>query len=452
MTPNLSIQFAGLTAPNPFWLASGPPTNTAAQVLRAFEAGWGAAVWKTVTDQPTRNVTSRYAALDFGRKRVMGLSNIELISDRPLEDNLREIRLVKNQFPDRPLIVSVMVENRRETWHEVIKKIEDTAADAIELNFGCPHGLPERGQGSAVGQVPQYTQMVTAWAREATTLPIIVKLTPNVTDIKPIARAAFEGGASAISLINTVNSIIGVNLNTFTPHPDVAGQGTHGGYCGSAVKPIALHLVSQITTNPAVNLPVCGIGGISTWRDAAEFMLLGAGSVQLCSAVMHHGFGIIEPLTAGLKNWMTENNFESCYDFIGRTTPAITTWSALDINHKTVARIDQETCINCGLCYVSCEDGCYQSINWAKVKIENGKTSHARRTESQRTRHAAVPPAPPGRLNIFTVNEQTCTGCNMCALVCPIENCITMQPVDEGTKSGRVDHRFSSGEVDSKIE
>nr|HNH84611.1 NAD-dependent dihydropyrimidine dehydrogenase subunit PreA [Acidobacteriota bacterium] len=290
---DLRVNFAGIKSPNPFWLASAPPTNMGSMVERAFDAGWGGAVWKTI-GEPIVNVCSRLASVDYGPYRMMGLNNIELISDRPTEVNLREITEVKRKYPNHALIVSLMVESKREAWQDMMKRVEDTGADGVELNFGCPHGMSERGMGAAMGQVPEYTCMVTEWVKEVSKLPVIIKLTPNVTSITPPARAAVKGGADALSLINTINSIIGVDIDTMIPYPNVNGMASHGGYCGPAVKPIALNMVSELANDPQINVPISGIGGIQTWRDAVEFFLLGATNVQVCTAVMHYGYRIIE--------------------------------------------------------------------------------------------------------------------------------------------------------------
>src|SRR6266704_305043 len=194
LMPDLNINFCGVRSPNPFWLASGPRTNTAGQVMRAFDAGWGGAVWKTI-GEPIVNTSSRYGAVDYNGSKVMGFNNIELISDRPIETNLREIADVKKRYPKNLVIASLMVESKRETWHDIVRRSEDAGSDALELNFGCPHGMSERGMGSSVGQVPEYTEMITTWAKEAAKTPVIVKLTPNVTDITRIALAAAKGGA-----------------------------------------------------------------------------------------------------------------------------------------------------------------------------------------------------------------------------------------------------------------
>src|SRR6266851_9149846 len=220
---DLTTVFAGgIRCPNPFWLASGPPANCGEQVLRAFDAGWGGAVWKTLGD-PIVNVSSRYSSIDLNGQRMMGLNNIELITDRPLDVNLREIYEVKKRYPNHAVIASLMVDSKRETWHEMVKRAEDAGSDGLELNFGCPHGMSERGMGAAVGQVPEYIEMVARWCKQHTKLPVIVKLTPNITDIRFPARAARKGGADAVSLINTINSIMGVDLERMTMLPATDG-------------------------------------------------------------------------------------------------------------------------------------------------------------------------------------------------------------------------------------
>src|SRR5579864_8461101 len=281
---DLSIDFAGIKSPNPFWLASAPPTNSGAQIHRAFEAGWGGAVWKTI-GPPVLNVSNSYGAWHYGGQRMLAINNVELISDRPLEINLREIREVKRAWPDRAVVVSAMVESKPEAWRTIIRQIEDSGADGIELNYGCPHGMSERGMGSAVGQVAEYCEQITRWVMEAAKIPVIVKLTPNITNIVYPARAAVRAGATAISLINTINSITGIDLDTFETSPSIGGKGGHGGYAGPAVKPVALNMLASLGTDSEVRqsgLPISGMGGISTWKDAAEFHLLGAGSLQVC--------------------------------------------------------------------------------------------------------------------------------------------------------------------------
>jgi len=430
---DLSIEFCGVKAPNPFWLASAPPTNSEYQVRRAFDAGWGGAVWKTIAGEPIVNVSSRYGAVDYDGRKVMGLNNIELITDRPLDVNLKEIARVKKAHPDRALFVSLMVESRREVWREITKKTQDTGADGIELNFGCPHGMSERGMGSAVGQVPDYACMITEWVKQVATVPVMVKLTPNISDVTAIGRAAVQGGADALSLINTLNSIMGVDLDTLAPKPAVAGFGSHGGYCGPAVKPIALHMVAALAADPQIHVPISGIGGIQAWQDAVEFLLLGARSVQVCTAVMHYGFRIVEHLKSGLEGWMRDKGYRKIGDFASLTVPRIKTWSELDLNYKVVARIDQEKCIHCGLCYIACEDGCHQSIRWDRSSVAEFTAARgSARGATCSGGHDVVPGAGGDVINLFTIKEDSCVGCNMCSLVCPVESCITMHEVDTG--------------------
>src|ERR1700685_3045867 len=265
---DISSIFAGrIHSPNPFWLASGPPTNCGEQIMRAFDAGWGGAVWKTL-GEPIVHVTSRYSSVDWNGQRMMGLNNIELITDRPLEVNLREIAEVKRRYPKHAVIASLMVESKREVWHEMVKRAEGAGADGLELNFGCPHGMSERGMGSAVGQVPEYAQMITEWVKEAARTPVLVKLTPNISDIRVVARAAKRAGADGLSAINTINSITGVDLDTFTPRPNVDGKSSHGGYCGPAVKPIALNMIQQVNADYTDGAPISmsGGGGGGKWR------------------------------------------------------------------------------------------------------------------------------------------------------------------------------------------
>ena len=396
---DISANFLGIKSPNPFWLASAPPTDKQTNVLRAFEAGWGGVVWKTLGSQ-VKNVSSRYSAVDYHGSRVMGFNNIELISDRPLDINLKEIKECIRLFPDRAMVVSLMADNNRESWHELIKKVEDTGAHGFELNFGCPHGMTERGMGAAVGQDPHIAKMVVEWVMEKATIPVITKLTPNVHSVVPTGRAVVEAGTNGLSLINTIQSVTGIDLDTLVPNPYVAGKSVFGGYCGPAVKPIALKFLTTISQNEVTRrVPVSGIGGVSTWKDAVEFMLLGASNVQVCTAVMKHGFRIVEDMCEGMNNWMDEKGYKTIYDFIGKSVNNITHWEDLDINYHHIAKINQDKCIHCGLCYIACEDTSHQAFN-----LEYGNP-----------------------YNNYSVKDDDCVGCNLCKLVCPVDNCITME-------------------------
>jgi len=401
---NLASNFIGIKSPNPFWLASAPPTDKAYNVERAYEAGWGGVVWKTLGSEgpPVVNVSGpRYGAIWGADRRLSGLNNIELITDRPLQINLDEIKAVKRKWRDRALVISLMVPCDEESWKDILHRIEDTEADGVELNFGCPHGMAERGMGSAVGQVPEYIEMVTRWVKKHSRMPCIVKLTPNINDIRKPAEAAHAGGADAVSLINTINSITSVNLDSFAPEPMIDGKGTHGGYCGPAVKPIALNMVAEIARNPATrNLPISGIGGVTTWRDAAEFLALGAGNVQVCTAAMTYGFKIVSEMISGLSDYLDDKGM-GLSDLVGRATPNVTDWQFLNLNYVTKAVINQDDCIKCGRCFAACEDTSHQAIAMS----------------ADRT---------------FTVKDEDCVACNLCVNVCPVQDCITMVEVPKG--------------------
>ena len=404
--PDLSTNCAGIRSPNPFWLASAPPANSGAQVQRAFDAGWGGAVWKTL-GVPIQNVSSRFGALNYSGTRAIGFNNIELITDRPLEVNFREIYETKKKFPKHAVVVSLMVETQEE-WKDIIKRSIDAGADGLELNFGCPHGMCERGMGSAVGQEPMVNERITAWAVEYSTVPVLVKLTPNVSDILPHGLAAQKGGAHGVSLINTIKSIISVDIDRFVPEPRVGALSTNGGYCGAAVKPIALHMLARLTRSPNFKIPVSGIGGVTNWRDAVEFMLLGASSVQVCTEVMLKGYRIVEDMIEGLDEYMATHGFQTIDQLVGKAVPAYSEWGDLDLNYETIAKIDEKKCIGCQLCVVACHDGAHQCIHPSKET--NGGSE----------------------IRVPVVDEAECVGCNLCKIVCPVPDCISLVAVDNG--------------------
>jgi dihydropyrimidine dehydrogenase (NAD+) subunit PreA len=411
--PDLGVTIAGIRSPNPFWLASAPPTNSGDQVQRAFDAGWGGAVWKTL-GTPIQNVSSRFGGYSIGGVRGAGFNNIELITDRPLESNLKEIAETKRKWPNHAMVVSLMVETRDE-WREIIKRSIDAGADGIELNFGCPHGMCERGMGSAVGQEPTVNERITAWAVEFSTVPVLVKLTPNVANILPHGMAAKRGGAHGVSLINTIKSIIGVDIDRFVPEPRVAGRSTNGGYCGAAVKPIALHMVAELARHREFGLPISGIGGVRNWRDAVEFLLLGASGVQVCTEVMLRGFRVVDDLRDGLEEYMRTHGFNRVDEMVGKAVPNFVEWGDLDLNHETVAKIDASKCIGCQLCVAACRDGAHQCIH------------------------------PQEGTRVPRVDEAECVGCNLCAIVCPAEGCITMEPVANGFRPATWNEHVEGG-------
>jgi len=414
---DLTSDFLGIKSPNPFWLASAPPTDKEYNVRRAFDVGWGGVVWKTLGSDgpPIVNVNgARYGAVWGADRRLLGLNNIELITDRPLQINLDEIKRVKQDYPDRAIVVSLMVPCEEDAWKDILRRVDETGADGVELNFGCPHGMAERGMGSAVGQVPEYIEMVTRWCKENYQKPVIVKLTPNITDIRFAARASQAGGADAVSLINTINSITSVNLDTMSPEPSIDGKGTHGGYCGPAVKPIAMHMVAAIARDTeTAGLPISAIGGITTWRDAAEFMVAGAGNVQVCTAAMTYGFKIVQEMISGLSEWMDDKGYNSTSEFIGQAVPNVTDWQYLNLNYVAKAKIDQASCIQCGRCYAACEDTSHQAILMKEDRI-------------------------------FEVNDAECVACNLCVNVCPVEGCISMEPMAAGETDPRTGKKVTA--------
>ena len=414
---DLTTDFLGIKSPNPFWLASAPPTDKEYNVRRAFEAGWGGVVWKTLgaAGPPVVNVNGpRYGVIHGAARRVLGLNNIELITDRSLEINLEEITRVKRDYPDHAMVVSIMVPCEEQAWKDILSKVEATGADGIELNFGCPHGMSERGMGAAVGQVPEYIEMVTRWCKQYYSKPVIVKLTPNITDVRLPAAAAKRGGADAVSLINTINSIISVYLDSMSPEPSIDGKGSHGGYCGPAVKPIAMSMVSEIARAPeTAGLPISGIGGVTTWRDAAEYITLGCGNVQVCTAAMTYGFKVVQEMITGLSQWMDEKGHSTIQDFMGAAIPNTTDWKNLNLNYIAKAEINQADCISCGRCYAACEDTSHQAI-----AMSDDRT--------------------------FTVIDAECVACNLCVEVCPVENCITMVEQETGTVDPRTGKTVSA--------
>lgn len=400
--PDLSTNCGGIKSPNPFWLASAPPANSGAQVQRAFDLGWGGAVWKTL-GQPIQNVSSRFGATNVRGVQGAGFNNIELITDRPLEINFREIYETKKKFPKHAVVVSLMVETKAE-WKDIIKRSIDAGADGLELNFGCPHGMCERGMGSAVGQEPSVNEEITSWAVEYSTVPVLVKLTPNVSNIVPHGLAAKRGGAHGVSLINTIKSIIGLDIDRMVLEPRVGNRSTNGGYCGSAVKPIALHMVAALAREPGFGIPISGIGGVSNWRDAVEFILLGSSSVQVCTEVMLRGYRVVEDMKEGLEEYMLTHGFETLDQMVGKAIPSFSEWGDLDLNYETIAKIDATKCIGCQLCVVACHDGAHQCID----------------------------PSTDDSVRVPVVNEAECVGCNLCQIVCPVIDCISMVQVDNG--------------------
>lgn len=340
---DLRVNSDGLCLANPFLVGSGPPSTNAVAIRKAFEAGWGGVVAKTVCLDASKivNVWPRYARLRTGvERKIVGWENIDLISDRPLEVWLEEFRELKDAFPDRVLIASIMEELSEKAWQELAGRCEEAGVDGFELNLSCPHGLPERRMGAAMGQDPEVVEDVCAWVTKSTSLPVWAKLTPNVMDISEPARAAFEGGCRGVSAINTILCVMGVDLETLRPMPAVEGHSTAGGYSGMAVRPIAQRMVMQCSTLRDERWPdrtVSGLGGIETGSDAAQFLLLGANTLQVCTGIMIHGYGMIRELCSGLGAFMDRHGFATIDEFRGRSLRYFTSHADL-VERQAMAR------------------------------------------------------------------------------------------------------------------
>ena len=394
--PSLEATVGPLTFENPFLLASGPPTASGEQIRRAFRLGWAGAVTKTITPSTMeiRDVSPRFAAWKDEHSGLLGFENIELLSRRSVPYWTAEIAAIKRDHPDRVLVASIMASPDIDEWQALARIVEAAGADAIELNVSCPHGMPERGVGAAIGQHPDLIREVTRAVRQVTAAPLIVKLTPNVTDIMPAARAAVDGGADILSAINTVQCLMGIDLETLEPRPSVAGSSTYGGYSGPAVKPIGLRMISQIARELPV--PLMGIGGISRWQDAAEYIAAGASAVQVCTAVMWEGAGIIRAMNAGLSGYLAEKRFPSVGALRGRALSRIGTHAALSRSvHRIAIRQFPERCAFCGRCVTACRDGGYRAISIADRQV--------------------------------AIEKERCDGCGLCSYVCP-EGVIVMLP------------------------
>ena len=387
----LEIEFAGITFKNPFMLSSAPPSMNPRLVTRAARLGWGGAVLKTVTEIPTVDPRTRLGALRKEGK-LIGMNNIELLSRETLETWTDSyIPKMKKESPeDFVLIASIMSSPEPEGWTALAETMSKTSVDALELNVSCPHGSPEKHMGAFIGQNPDLVESVTKAAKKGTDLPILVKLTPNVTDIVPIAQAAMKGGADGVSAINTVESLIGIDVETAIPYPTAYGakpgkpMSTYGGFCGPSVKPIGLRIVSKIARFVPDAL-ISGIGGIEDWHSAAEYLMVGARTLQVCTAVMWHGFGIIKDMTSGLEDLMNRKGYDTLDSMIGTALPKLTTWEALDKLPPVIAKIT-DACTGCKKCVIACADG-----GFVAIQMRNGKA---------------------------VVNPDKCDGCGLCAVVC----------------------------------
>ncbi len=384
----LKTRFCGLEFEHPLVLASAPPTASGLLIRNAFNYGWAGAVTKTVKPDAMelKDVSPRFAVLRDGRRDLGGFSNIELVSLKPVGYWVQEVRSLKDEYPQKILIVSIMGDLERRSWQELALTFQNAGADALELNFSCPHGMPEKGVGAAIGQHADLTESITRWVKEVTRIPIIVKLTPNVTDVAEIAIAAQRGGADALAAINTVQCLIGVDLDRLEPMPSVRGQSTFGGYSGRAVKPIGLRVVAQAAA--ATGLPVMGMGGVTTWEDVAEYIAVGAGTVQVCTAVMAHGFSVLIPLLKGLDAYLAMKGMASPKALLGAALAKVTRHDALDRTvHLQAWEAHPEKCNLCHRCMLACSDAGPDAISIEGLNLQ--------------------------------IDLSRCDGCSLCIYVCP---------------------------------
>jgi dihydropyrimidine dehydrogenase (NAD+) subunit PreA len=404
---DLSIELCGVRFPNPFLLSSSPVGNSAEMIARAFDAGWGGVVYKTLNwkDVTMIHPSPRMEAYNYEGKRLVGLQNVEMTSDRTLEENLLDILWLKKHYPDRPVVASIMGFCNEE-WGWLARACEDNGADMLELNFSCPH-MSREGGGHKIGQSFHLLEKFTETVRNACSLPIIAKMTPNITDMTEPAMYAKNGGADAISAINTVRAIADIDLDAFVPRLNVFGKGAISGYSGPAVKPIGLRFIAELAQCEELGLPLSGIGGIETWVDALEYILVGASTVQVTSGIIHYGYRIVEDLIEGLSDYMKLKGFTSVSELVGRALPNIVETDRFDVKRQGVATFDLDRCVGCGQCYIVCRDAGGQALEWD--------------SDQRRPVH----------------DEDRCLSCMICAFVCPVEELIRFKEMPPDWKRAR---------------
>ncbi len=403
---DLSIDFLGVKCENPFFLSSSPVGSNYEMIKKAYEAGWGGVFYKTIGIFIPDECSPRF---DIGRKEGLpwtGFKNLEMISDKSLETNLEYISRLKKDYPNKVMAVSIMGSNEEE-WEILAKKVTAAGADLIECNFSCPQ-MTSHNMGSDVGQDPELVRNYSKVVSSATHLPVIAKMTPNIGNMEIPALAAIEGGAKGIAAINTVKAITSIDYESLTAMPVVNGKSSISGYSGATVKPIALRFITQMKQfEPLKDVPITGMGGIETWSDALEFLLVGASNLQVTTAVMEYGYRIVEDMISGVSHFMDERGIDKLEDLVGLALPNIVAAEDLDRDFKVIPKIDDEKCVGCGRCYVSCFDAAHQAIDW----------------DSE---------------NRLPVINDNCVGCHLCLNVCPVHDCIT--PGEVIFKEGRTSH------------
>ncbi len=398
--PKLEVTFCGVKFPNPFCLSSSPVGNTYDMCARSLDIGWGGVVYKTIgldTEVKITHPSPRLNAYHSLPHQVAGLQNVEQISDRTTKENFEDFVRLKKNYPDKALICSIMGLTHADDWSELAKMAEDSGADMIECNFSCPQMTVE-GTGHKVGQDSQIIEKLTSITKSACSIPVMAKMTPNVADMVPQALAAQAGGADAVSAINTVKAISAVDVETAQPLPNIGGRSSCSGFSGRAVKPIALRFVSDMARDPDLKIPISGIGGIYTWIDAVEFLLLGSTTLQVTTGIMQHGYRIVEDMIEGVEDYLIDHNYSSIHDFIGKAVPNLCDPSELSHEKQVVSIIDHEKCVGCGQCYLTCRDGAAEAISISEERKP-------------------------------IVDEDECFGCLMCKHICPVYDCISTKVV-----------------------
>ena len=391
---DLSYEFLGIHFENPFILAAAPSTDDLEMVRRAFRMGWAGAILKTTSVEGTR-VNLCYpmmSTFDHEGKKLFGMGNIDLISEHHIDKVEYNVRTLKKEFPEKMVAASIMA-GRKEDWQSLVQRLEKAGADLIECSFSCPQGNIGEDPGKMLAQSLSATELTARWVKEAASrIPVSIKITPHVTDIVEVAKAVKRSGCDALTASNSIQALMGIDIHSFAPHPSLGGKSTYSGMTGPAIKPITLRTIAEIARN--VDIPILGTGGASTWSDAVEFMAVGAGVVEFCTVVMHHGFRVIDDLRSGMSHYLNEMNFSSPSEIVGKALPNIVMHD--DLPRQNIrSHINEKLCIGCDVCYVACRDGGHEAIDQRTNRVPH-------------------------------VDWDRCVGCGLCQYVCPVDGCIEM--------------------------
>jgi dihydropyrimidine dehydrogenase (NAD+) subunit PreA len=417
--PELGVTMCGVRFANPFILSSSPVSNSAEMVEKAYEHGWAGVCYKTLNSGriPIVHPSPRMAGYDYEAKRLVGLQNVEQISDRPLADNLADFLYLKKRWPDRPIIASIMGFSNDE-WAFLAKAAEDNGADMLELNFSCPHMTVE-GSGHKVGQAFALCEKFTATVKSTVRIPVLAKMTPNITDMTEPALFSKKGGADGISAVNTFRGISSIGLDDMVAHPNVFGVGAMSGYSGAAIKPIALHFIAEMAQCAELGLPLSAMGGVETWIDALEYLLAGATTVQVTTGVIKYGYRIVEDMIEGLTDYMESKGIGRAADLIGRALPNLKTTDHFDLSRQGIADYDLDKCVGCGQCFIVCRDAGGQALEW----------------EAKRRRPRLV--------------EEKCLSCMICSFICPVPSLISFREMPKDWK--RRETRVMDAEMRGRV-